>query len=1112
MVEEISKLGAEESPSIRDLIIRSLDGKWDMCPTFSFMKSYDAAPNPTLTLENGETIGLPLSERDAVVIKQWAEKVTSGEAAGSAKGPWEVDAAQITLAHPKWAAFVEQAGYDFCEALDIEYPTIDGTSKPEFKLDKLFLYESGSSLLPHVTLEKHENVFANILIFLPSKFTGGDIHLSHSELTAVRNFSEDSLFQTTVISWFSDVIQEVKPVASGYRLALAYSVIHTSTSRPRPVFSIDPEDIRQLREAMTSWKRAVESKDDSFTTPEKLVILLAAKYPKYQAPEDLDEDDANRVSTLALLANHLGFSAAFANLEWSIHGVGEIVQEPAICRGRWPYGYDRRKKAYRLEFKKVKSTKVDILELVDLEGKSLEYKLDLSEAALATEGVPADLTKAVQGGRHDTQDPEMDHSAEDRKLTRSFRRTVIVIWPPASAISIRYGGDLPGACSVLRSSWAKANHPTTEDIALIDFLLSRGRTSQHAVLVSSTLCEAAVNCNDADLWLRAIRACSKPGKGLAIIKVDGGYNALQRAIETFGFAKVEPGLDIMLQDDSRNTRRFACLNALEKWVSDDKQKDHETAIVPWIQLNRATALNSLRVPRSKDDVLFVSLAARHGGITFIRDTVLTQIKQSACPLFLMNFAIKVLDEPMFSEDNDLRADVASSIMQYAISRAPLNRAPKSPPSWIEPTRKNANYKTARLFLQACLGKFDGLIHIICQKIADIFTAEYPEEERVGQVTDVMVPILHDTALYVRRNPKTAVPNLQTYLCWVLKPYMNRLAKGPVSSMQDYVMPFVTAMSLPGGFDICAPYMVEKVDRFSAEILLRFVEEIIKQSEHLVPQKRKTPPKAVLLSKLVNRYASTGRFTSSKAIVDVVEYCLKCSPGKTHLLLQRLTVSATVGSTHESPPPVLLSSLQYLHRLALDYRPSLFEDPFPLFFRTIMNDWMKHEFVPRPAVKTNSAADRVATLDRTLCANSVCEDCTSLRAFLTGLSEETEKLRLDNIGAKRKNHLTRKLERLPSLCAFVVTRDRSSGITITKFEDMYWTKKWQASRAQGMEILENISGGDTEELQLVLGDSYEYIVPPIRGYGCRSTGAKRTGEDDYQPRHSKRVKAGPIEPA
>lgn len=160
-----------------------------------------------------------------------------------------------------------------------------------------------------------DNAFATIIIILPSKFTCGAARLSLSGLSATYDCSEESFYQTTVLAWHTDVKHELKPITSGYRLALAYNLMH-SPSCPRPVLSTNTDGIQELRDILKSWKNATAT-----SGPEKIVFLLDHKYP----PTDLRAStlkgaDAHKFATVDMLAQEFDMHAGLGNAVYSFSG------------------------------------------------------------------------------------------------------------------------------------------------------------------------------------------------------------------------------------------------------------------------------------------------------------------------------------------------------------------------------------------------------------------------------------------------------------------------------------------------------------------------------------------------------------------------------------------------------------------------------------------------------------------------------------------------------------------------------------------------------------------------------------------------------------------------
>ena len=116
--------------------------------------------------------------------------------------------------------------------------------------------------------EKVDGMFATIVIVLPSRFTGGTVCVSHGDLNSTFEHCANSLTQTTVLAWYTDVEHQVKAVTSGYRLALSPHLIHT-TNALRPAVASHTAVSRRLRHILLSWKQAEQD------APAKIVYVLS---------------------------------------------------------------------------------------------------------------------------------------------------------------------------------------------------------------------------------------------------------------------------------------------------------------------------------------------------------------------------------------------------------------------------------------------------------------------------------------------------------------------------------------------------------------------------------------------------------------------------------------------------------------------------------------------------------------------------------------------------------------------------------------------------------------------------------------------------------------------
>ena len=73
-------------------------------------------------------------------------------------------------------------------------------------------------------------MFATIVIVLPTTYTGGEVRVVHGKEEKTFDYASMSQFSTSVLAWYADILHEVKPITSGFRLALSYNLIQPNRS------------------------------------------------------------------------------------------------------------------------------------------------------------------------------------------------------------------------------------------------------------------------------------------------------------------------------------------------------------------------------------------------------------------------------------------------------------------------------------------------------------------------------------------------------------------------------------------------------------------------------------------------------------------------------------------------------------------------------------------------------------------------------------------------------------------------------------------------------------------------------------------------------------------
>ncbi|KAJ3484092.1 hypothetical protein NLI96_g5883 [Meripilus lineatus] len=457
---------------------------------------------------------------------------------------WEIDAKLNS---------VEKA----CKVLGVNY----AASQPRWEPYKLLLYETGSHFLPHVDTEKVDGMFATIVVVLPSRYTGGEACISHNGVDTTHDCSQTSLNTTTVMAWYTDVMHEIKPITSGYRLAISFNLIHTTNSL-RPALGINAAFVRKVKEVLLSW---VEMQEGSEVL-EKIVFLLDHRYSKANlrgsALKGLDD---LRVSLVQQVCNEVGFSLGLATVVCRL--VGSPVGE-GVYRGRHRREFpDGKHDNGDIDFDYIEKRIIAIEDFVDLDGNAI---LDRLPVGIKTELIPLNPTKRLENEDPDEQEYQGYMGNYPGTLRRWYRRTALVIWPEENSYYFVYQGKgLCYACHTLD----KEDSP---DAGLAEWILS-----QAAILPTSCIpavCRAAIRWNDKALWGRAVNTLFWH-KGHPLLDNEG----LGQAFDAFGFEGINQFLSHVLKASPRSEDSLDLITGLEALL---RRYDDPEAISSWIRKQR----------------------------------------------------------------------------------------------------------------------------------------------------------------------------------------------------------------------------------------------------------------------------------------------------------------------------------------------------------------------------------------------------------------------------------------------------------------------------------------------------------------------------------------------
>lgn len=212
---------------------------------------------------------------------------------------WEIGKRQLSIDAARWRRTLEPQLARIAQDLGLP----EG-SRVRAELHNLLLYGPGQFFAPHQDSEKADGMFGSLVVLLPSDARGGSLVIEHHDERVTYRGSAD---RTTLIAFYADCRHEVRPVTSGYRVALTLNLFldrAAAVAAPRgPSVDTLTERVRAYfaTERPPRWGHG-----PSRGTPERLVYLLDHQYtPKGLAWTHLKNGDARRAAVLREVAERL---------------------------------------------------------------------------------------------------------------------------------------------------------------------------------------------------------------------------------------------------------------------------------------------------------------------------------------------------------------------------------------------------------------------------------------------------------------------------------------------------------------------------------------------------------------------------------------------------------------------------------------------------------------------------------------------------------------------------------------------------------------------------------------------------------------------------------------
>ena len=581
-----------------------------------------SATLPCLKVKGVGPVALPLGKRQAVTLRKQARQAPYGKGTQTlvdtdVRRVWEIDAKKVALTNPEWADVVEQTLRGVQADLGLEKQKLGA------HLYKLLLYEPGSFFLPHRDGEKLDRMVATLVIALPSEHKGGELVVRHEGREETVEFSPQSRFHSQFAAFYADCEHEVRPIKSGFRLALVYNLTLAKSKRsitaPR-----SGQHIAAAVSILKQWKgkKAKEVGPETGRTSSKLAVLLEHEYSeKGLAYDALKGVDRAKAYVLFEAARQADCDAYLALATYWQSGSAESSDDD-------DYGYGRHSRRRRYQYDDYGDdddgadedggSQHEMGEIFD-ESLSVAHLSDAEGNRLAVAQLPLHKPEIVSEtplgeGEPDAEEFEGFTGNAGMTLDRWYRHAAIVLWPADRRFDVLCEGGTEAAVGGLQQmvrQWKRARKSEQEGLRrpCVEFArriivqwparkyagrYPREDTEKDVLLpLLATLGETSLVA----AWIGGVLAkdvSADPGK------------ALGDACKQYGWSMFQPDLEVLFENTSNETmQRHAellaglalrtdknaerlklsaelakrLIDAVERWNPSAKDRDWQAAMV-----------------------------------------------------------------------------------------------------------------------------------------------------------------------------------------------------------------------------------------------------------------------------------------------------------------------------------------------------------------------------------------------------------------------------------------------------------------------------------------------------------------------------------------------------
>jgi len=436
--------------------------------TFAARRSVDAN-HLDLSVKGLGRVDFPLSAATArALVAQavqspfgWGERTVVDR---SVRDGWQIAKSRLKIDGRHWNPVLRETVAELSSALGLPPST---TLVP--KLDKMTIYGPGQFFKPHKDTEKTDVMIGSLVVLLPSRHTGGALRIEHGE----RRFEVRRVVRRApkieVVAFYADCVHEVRPVRTGYRVALVYAL----EVRDGPTTSGKPGRTATLRRAMQAYFENAPRGQD------KLVYLLDHEYTARNLGwSRLKGADGPRVRAMREVADALKLDASLCLARIDEHWHCEVGFSARDVYGR----------RHDDEDEADVEDEDDVIP-VDLLDFQVEFKAargrDGSRASL--EGLHVGESEVCASTPNSALKPQGSHyegymGNYGSTLDRWYERAAVVLWPRSRAFAMEVEADPACALRTVLDGFRESRPAAHEQLSIL-----LERIEKHRVLRTDTV-------------------------------------------------------------------------------------------------------------------------------------------------------------------------------------------------------------------------------------------------------------------------------------------------------------------------------------------------------------------------------------------------------------------------------------------------------------------------------------------------------------------------------------------------------------------------------------------------------------------------------------------------